>query len=207
MSGRHRAKRRPSHVTPIVIVVCVGLGALSTFLVSRETPQQSTMTQVTPTNVVSQASSSDDDLLTPEPVARTTTTTIVLPPPPDPVPTNTPYSPPPPPLPAPVTHGVGWQAMWAVVHAAFPDASLMSGYRTTVCGQYHCIGLAIDISAPTAARMQEIDAWIAATYPESAQLIHAPGPFNLLDGLPFYYGEDTLNDHYDHVHWALTGSV
>lgn len=97
--------------------------------------------------------------------------------------------------------------MWAVIQERFPNATLASGYREHTCGQYHCKGLAIDIGG-SAALMQEIDAWIYETYGDRvSQLIHAPGPYNILNGQPFDYGTATLNDHYDHVHWAQEGPV
>lgn len=102
--------------------------------------------------------------------------------------------------------GSGWQAMWEVIQVNFPDAWLMSGLRNSICGQYHCRGFAIDIGA-SVERMREINIWIATTYPDTEQLIHGPGPYNLLDGKPFFYGYETLNGHYDHVHWAKVGNL
>lgn len=97
--------------------------------------------------------------------------------------------------------------MFAVVKKHFPSATLMSGYREHTCGQYHCKGLATDISASPAV-MQEINVWIYKTYGSRvSQLIYGPGPYNILDGQPYDYGTATLNDHYDHVHWAMEGPV
>lgn len=217
MAGRHRATRGISRWASLAaVVVVIGVGLITT-VVPRDTPPSTNAATVsgivdTPTaDYTASLGGGGDGLLTPPPVVRTTTAEppplpVVVPPPADPVPTNTPFSPPPPPLPNPGNTGAGWQAMWTVIHARFPDATLASAYRTSNCGQYHCIGLAIDISG-SASLMREIDAWIAATYPDTAQLIHAPGPFNLLNGLPFDYGQATLSEHYDHVHWAYEGNV
>jgi TP901 family phage tail tape measure protein len=91
----------------------------------------------------------------------------------------------------------GWQAMWAIIKSQFPGASLNSSFRPGDPG-YHGKGRAIDIGGP----MGAINAWIAATYPYSTQLIYTPG-VNLLNGRPFTYDAPTRADHYDHVHWAM----
>jgi len=138
------------------------------------------------------------------PIEPMPTPTTVPPPPP-----KAPAPPPPPPPPpfVPGQNGTGWQAMWGVIKKHFPDAKLVSGVRNHTCGQYHCRGLAIDIVA-SASRMREIDRWIYETYGRRvSQLIHTPGPYNILNGVPFNYDAGTDADHYDHVHWAQEGPV
>lgn len=133
---------------------------------------------------------------------------LKLPTPPPAPPAPKPVAPKPPPAPAPVTAkigiGAGWQAQWAVIHAAFPAATLTSAQRCTDTG-YHCQGRAIDIGGSPALMLQ-INRWIAANYPNSTELIHAPG-INLWHGIntagTLIYSLATLNDHYDHVHWAM----
>jgi hypothetical protein len=91
----------------------------------------------------------------------------------------------------------GWQQMWSIISAQFPNATLNSAFRPGDPG-YHGKGRAIDIGGP----MGAINSWIAQVYPNSTQLIYTPGA-NILNGRPFTYDAPTQADHFDHVHWAF----
>jgi hypothetical protein len=99
---------------------------------------------------------------------------------------------------------MGWKAQWDIVKAQFPNANLHSGFRPgaiTATGypSMHGKGRAIDIT-PSAA----IFNWLAATFPNSYELIYSPmGARQLYKGRPKVFGEPTRSMHYDHIHWAM----
>lgn len=100
------------------------------------------------------------------------------------------------------------QSMWDAVRTAFPGVVLTSGTRTEqVLGRpdNHNMGRALDLGGP----MQGIAQWIARTYPNSLELIHAPeaGFRNIWHGAPHTYDAGTMADHYDHVHWAVDNII
>jgi len=101
---------------------------------------------------------------------------------------------------------MGWQAMWDVVHSAFPGASLNSAYRPgaiTAVGtpSLHGQGRAIDVSPS-----MPIFNWLAKNFPFSTELIFSPGNNRqLYMGRPTLFGEPTRGDHWDHVHWGMSG--
>lgn len=103
--------------------------------------------------------------------------------------------------------GPVWQGLWDTVRGRFPNARLTSAHRPGDSG-YHGKGMAVDVagSYPMAVgQMIDINKWIAATYPESTQLIHYPitgGGINLLNGGPHQYNWATQAGHANHVHWA-----
>lgn len=233
MAGRHRAKSQGSLRSAIAAVLCIGVVGVSLLSIRDDRSEIASNSG----ELAIEAQTSSTVYTPPAPpmvvaTERTTTTTPPPPPPPPPAPKPKPTTtkppappaspvvpkpdsprsvqpPPPPPASVPGTNGTGWQAMWAVIQKNFPDARLSSGYRCTDNG-YHCKGLAIDIAYPMnsagKAKMIEVSQWIARVYPNSMELIHTPG-VNLWNGRPHTYDVGTQNDHYDHVHWAMTGPV
>jgi len=102
--------------------------------------------------------------------------------------------------------GAVWQALWNIIHGAFPTARLTSSVRPGAA-DYHGAGKAIDIAGPRsgdAPFMLAVDRWIASNYPGSTELIHTPG-INLKNGRPFTYSPGIQAQHYNHVHWAMNG--
>ena len=104
---------------------------------------------------------------------------------------------------------LGWQAMWQIVKNQFPGANLHSAFRPgaiTAVGtkSYHGRGRAIDITPS-----MEIFNWLARTFPNATELIYSPaGGRQLWNGRPYFFGEPTRGDHWDHVHWAMnTGGI
>jgi hypothetical protein len=82
--------------------------------------------------------------------------------------------------------GSGWRRQWALVHGAFPGASLISAYRpgaVTVTGNrsYHALGRAIDVTPSMA-----IFNWIRSHYGRNTkELIYSPaGGRQLHNGAP-----------------------
>jgi len=100
--------------------------------------------------------------------------------------------------------GMGWQAMWNIAKAQFPNATLNSAYRPgarTVNGgqSYHSLGRAIDLPA----RM-DIFNWLKGAFPNSKELIFSPaGARQLLNGREHLWTGAVKAQHYNHVHWAM----
>ena len=90
------------------------------------------------------------------------------------------------------------------IRAAFPDIQITSRFRpgsVTVSGNlsYHARGRALDLSP----RMDVFN-WIAANYPDSAELIFTPaGGRQLKNGKRYVYAQNVAKGHWDHVHWAM----
>ena len=98
------------------------------------------------------------------------------------------------------------RSMWDAVRTAFPAVTLTSATRPGDSGQ-HGQGRALDLVGP----MQQIADWIFRTYPSSKHLIWGPGPF-IADGntdqeYARSFFRDDIEDHWDHVHWAMTQIV
>jgi len=101
-------------------------------------------------------------------------------------------------------------SMWIAVKTAFPNATLNAGMTDHANdGGYHPMGMAIDIGGD----LQAIANWVYQNYRDTQQLIYINGPFLLsgktghLDpsdqaGIRAAYGESTVSQHGDHVHWA-----
>lgn len=108
------------------------------------------------------------------------------------------------PVPGGAGAGMGWRAQWDIVKSQFPGANLHSAFRPgaiTATGypSMHGKGRAIDIT-PSAA----IFDWLAATFPNSYELIYSPmGARQLYKGRSKVFGEPTRSMHYDHIHWAM----
>lgn len=99
------------------------------------------------------------------------------------------------------------RSMMHAVARAFPNQQITSGTRYVDVGSgfdNHMQGRAIDF-APSQALAQ----WIAKTYPNTLELIHAPenGFRNIWHGNPHSYDGPTMAGHYDHVHWAMSSIV
>jgi hypothetical protein len=104
----------------------------------------------------------------------------------------------------PVTGSGTWQTMWGIIRAAMPWARLTSAFRPGDPG-YHGRGRAIDLAGSRpgdTAAMSQINRWIAATHPNSTELIYTPG-INLYRGRRHTYSPAVRADHWDHVHWAM----
>lgn len=104
-------------------------------------------------------------------------------------------------------------SMGAVVAAKFPGMALTSGLRYTDNG-YHSQGKAADFSngADDTPEMQSLASFIATSYPNSLELIHAPFSHNLKNGKDVgdglgTYGAQTMSEHRNHVHWAVGAAV
>lgn len=99
---------------------------------------------------------------------------------------------------------MGWQLMWNLVKSQFPSANLNSAYRPgaiTAVGtpSYHGQGRAIDITPD-----MDIFNWLARTFSNATELIFSPaGGRQLWNGNPYFFGEPTRGDHWDHIHWAM----
>lgn len=102
-------------------------------------------------------------------------------------------------------------SLWIAFKTAFPDAQLTSGMIDHMeDGGYHPRGMAVDIVIPN----MDIGAqWIYDNYPHSAELIWVNGPLLLsnktgsLDpkdqaAIAGAYGQSTLQQHNNHIHWA-----
>ncbi|APE10759.1 phage tail tape measure protein [Rhodococcus sp. 2G] len=106
-------------------------------------------------------------------------------------------------------------SMVRAVQSKFPGMQFTSGLRFTDNG-YHSKDQAADFSdgfdsTPT---MRSLAAWIADNYAGiTLQLIHQPFDRNIGQGQGFvgdglgFYGADTMADHRDHVHWAVSEPV
>lgn len=99
----------------------------------------------------------------------------------------------------------GWIWQMSVLRKQFPGLALNSGFRnnSVVAGSgglsYHSRGRAVDVP-PRA----DVFNWIAANYPQSAELIFTPaGSRQILNGKSHVYSGQTAKDHYSHVHWAI----
>jgi hypothetical protein len=106
-------------------------------------------------------------------------------------------------------NAMGWQMMWNLVQNQFPGAALHSAYRPgaiTAVGtpSYHGQGRAIDITPSMA-----IFNWLARSFSNATELIFSPaGGRQLWNGNPYFFGEPTRSDHFDHIHWAMkTGGI
>lgn len=104
--------------------------------------------------------------------------------------------------------GQVWSSMWDWARKNLPGMQLTSSVRNS--NDFHGAGKAIDIAAPMndqgKAAMLAAARAIAATFGGAIlELIHTPaGPgLQLKRGQPINYGADTLNQHYNHVHWAM----
>ncbi|WP_064257111.1 phage tail tape measure protein [Rhodococcus sp. HS-D2] len=118
-------------------------------------------------------------------------------------------------LPAFATGGPLVMSMVNAVQKKFPGMEFTSGERYTDNG-YHSKNMAADFSdgfdsTPT---MRSLAAWIADNYAGiTLQLIHQPFDRNIGQGQGFvgdglgFYGADTMADHRDHVHWAVSEPV
>lgn len=101
-------------------------------------------------------------------------------------------------------------SLWVTIKEAFPDAILTSAMTDHPDdGGYHPAGKAIDIGND----FQAYANWIYANYPDSAELIYVNGPFLLANrtgsidpsnqaAIRAAYGEATVQEHANHVHWA-----
>jgi hypothetical protein len=101
---------------------------------------------------------------------------------------------------------VGYEAMVATLHEAFPDLRITSTYRpgarthATGSVSLHALGYAVDVEP-----RPEVFRWIAANYPNSTELIYTPmGALQLYHGRSHIFNAVTAADHFDHVHWGLT---
>ena len=100
--------------------------------------------------------------------------------------------------------GMGYQRMEQIIRAAFPDVVITSRFRPgsiTVTGNlsYHARGRALDL----APRMDVFN-WIAANYPDSAELIFTPaGSRQLKNRKPYVYAARVAKGHLGHIHWAM----
>lgn len=97
-------------------------------------------------------------------------------------------------------------AMWDAVRSAFPGVTLTSATRSFMTEgrpDNHNAGLALDLSPSPA-----IAKWIYENYAGKGlrELIHMPvaGWSNVLGGQNAVWGQ---NNHYDHVHWAMSSIV
>lgn len=99
----------------------------------------------------------------------------------------------------------------AALKAANPSAIITSTYRPgsrtrgTGSTSYHATGRAIDIAGP---QMMAYFEWISLNYPNSAEVIYSPaGARQIWNGRKHTYSGATKADHYDHVHWAIKGTL
>lgn len=99
---------------------------------------------------------------------------------------------------------MGYERMERIIRAAFPDIQITSRFRPgsiTVSGNlsYHARGRALDLSP----RMDVFN-WIAANYPDSAEIIFTPaGARQIKNGRPYVYAANVAKGHWDHIHWAI----
>ncbi|MFC9995755.1 transglycosylase SLT domain-containing protein [Nocardia sp. NPDC127526] len=104
--------------------------------------------------------------------------------------------------------------MSALVKTRFPMMTMTSGIRNEP-GSYHHTGQAADFSNGDdrgTPEMKQLAAWIAANFrSKTAELIHSPFNHNIKDGQYVKPGEvydtGTLNQHKNHVHWALSQTL
>lgn len=103
-------------------------------------------------------------------------------------------------------------AMRSIVQKRWPMMELTSGQRDEP-GSYHNTGQAADFSNGGDAgtpEMNDLAYFIADNYLSStAELIHSPFDSNIKDGADVgdgmsVYGADTMSQHRNHVHWAMT---
>ncbi|MDQ1201089.1 phage tail tape measure protein [Rhodococcus sp. SORGH_AS_0303] len=102
-------------------------------------------------------------------------------------------------------------AMTALVQKRWPTMEMTSGYRDEP-GSFHYTGQAGDFSngSGDTPEMQELSNFIADNYMSAtAELIHAPFDRNIDNGQSVgdgyaFFGSDTMGQHYNHVHWAMT---
>ncbi len=121
-------------------------------------------------------------------------------------------------LPAFATGGPIVQSMVRAVQKRFPGMEFTSGLRYTDDG-YHSKDQAADFSntgagMPSTPQMQALAAWIADNYAGiTLQLIHKPFGRNIGQGQGYvgdgvgFYGAGTMDEHQDHVHWAVSQEV
>ncbi|OJU39679.1 MAG: hypothetical protein BGN97_00215 [Microbacterium sp. 69-10] len=105
--------------------------------------------------------------------------------------------------------GMGWQAMWNIVHNALPGARLTSGFRSVAQntaangakGSYHMRGRAIDVVPASMATFNAI----RSLFPNASELIYTPaGSAQLLNGRSFSgWSPKVKAQHYSHVHLAM----
>lgn len=104
-------------------------------------------------------------------------------------------------------------AMRSIVQKRWPMMELTSGQRDEP-GSYHNTGQAADFSngSDDTPEMQELAGFIADNYMSAtAELIHSPFDSNIKDGSDVgdgmsVYGADTMAQHRNHVHWAMTSA-
>ncbi|WP_280393035.1 transglycosylase SLT domain-containing protein [Nocardia wallacei] len=103
-------------------------------------------------------------------------------------------------------------SMAKVVRDNFPGMTLTSGARNTA--DYHGQGKAADFSngADDTPEMQRLASFIATNYPNSLELIHSPFSRNIKNGKVVgdgiaTYGAATMQQHRNHVHWAVASPV
>jgi hypothetical protein len=106
--------------------------------------------------------------------------------------------------------GRGYQALFALIKRAFPEARLNSGYRPGDPG-YHGSGQAVDLGwsrMPGGAGnsyMAAMNQWIYDNYRNSRELIYnglGDSRPNLKNGRDFAYSAGTQAQHRNHVHWV-----
>lgn len=105
-----------------------------------------------------------------------------------------------------------YQNIEAVANTSGIAHKVSSDFRPgsiTITGNvsYHARGNAVDFVS-SKALMVDFTKWWADNYgPYILELIHSgPGAPNLKNGAPHQYSRDIVNQHYDHVHVAITNS-
>lgn len=101
----------------------------------------------------------------------------------------------------------------ALAKKYFPDIKATSDYRPgsiTISGNvsYHARGNAVDFVG-SKQRMIDFATWISKNFaPYTMELIHSGGGgINVHNGVRGYrYSAPVVQEHYDHVHWAITNS-
>ncbi|MBC7630328.1 hypothetical protein, partial [Aeromicrobium sp.] len=112
-----------------------------------------------------------------------------------------------------VLSGAGYQAAFATVLKAFPQANLNSGFRPGDPG-YHGQGQAVDLGQVGRAGgaghpyLAAMNRWIHDSFPNSRELIYdgiGDDRPDLKNGRPLNYGAATSAEHRNHVHWVPPG--
>lgn len=101
-------------------------------------------------------------------------------------------------------HVMGWRNMLAAINRAgfnfHPSLGQTTG-GTHARGSYHYQGRAVDLSPPS---MKAFN-WILSTYGKNIkELIYGPaGGRSIKNGNPHNYSRSLMNQHYNHIHWAM----
>lgn len=101
-----------------------------------------------------------------------------------------------------------WRVMQDVLKKQFPNARITSTYRAGSTGSggtpdWHSKGNAIDVGSPN----MTIFNWIAANYPDSAELIYTPaGSAQIKNGAKHKYSASVAAGHFNHIHWAMASA-